>query len=81
MVRSAAPVAGVGKPADKIAMASFVTAAASGTSSLGADADNMEAMPIALRTFVPPAVAAAFVGACLALSHASAVIGAGLPLN
>lgn len=82
---STAPFTGGSAPAEKMVMPSYVTAAVTGTSTLATEADlngaDNATMPIALRTIVPPAVAAAFVGACLALSHASAVIGAGLPLN
>ncbi|GAB0493930.1 hypothetical protein MMPV_005217 [Pyropia vietnamensis] len=82
---STVPGTNANAPAEKVIMPSYVTAAMTGASTLSPETDVSGAdnatMPIALRTIVPPAVAAAFVGACLALSHASAVIGAGLPLN
>lgn len=83
--RSTAAGVGVSAPAQKIAIPSYVTAAVTGTATLASEAgsggSDAETTPGALSTFLPPALAVAFVGACLALSHASAVIGAGLPLN
>lgn len=40
--------------------------------------DTEANFPDAMRAVLPPVLTAAFVGACLALSHVGAVIGAGL---
>jgi len=64
----------------------FVSAALTGVTepasvAVAAPVEEDDKISAAMRTLVTPALTMAFVGACLALSHVGAVIGAGLPLN
>lgn len=60
-------------------VAAFVAAKSPEEPTQEEEVEDTEAdFPDAMRAVLPPVLTAAFVGACLALSHVGAVIGAGM---